>query len=487
VSVTLSPDMLILNTWDSPERVYMTPLLRKLREGGYDTYVEPMACAFVMPSLAAESGWLPKQMHTSDVSLFAAVIGTMLSGGNLEDLHVELDGAILEIAGIPPIKQASIILWSQLLGRLEHRAGLAVYWHEAVSDLYVRRKRHLEQIEKGLELLLGRIEGLRFHVETPWETVERHLDNPKAVIVSNPPTYRNGYEKFFETGGRVRWKNIPYEAWEPAVDQAKLAAMAEGTKALFLIQQQAAPRKEAGEAVYARHLSPGQYVYVWTNRKEEVFKHTNGMTVRPRSPGVIAPYDAPDLPEDYVWHEDAVVQVLPCQLGTAAWYKQRWLHRLAGAEGSYNVIVLIDGYVAGVTGYSFKAIQTPYPGVDAKIWAGATILRYALGAPHETHRSTRLITRIALQRSTLILVASTLPSVMLMAAGSDKIVTTEYTRHPESKGLRGLMKIADRRKDDRDGYRLVYWAPLGSDTAPEAYSAWLLDEQRYIDNRKAKA
>lgn len=478
-----APDILFLNTWDTAERKYMGPLLRDLRAAGYTRYVEPFSAAMVMPTVAREFGWEPSQMVCSDVSLFAAVAGYACSGRDLQELGVKLDGALIEIAGLPPETQAAMILWHQLVARIEKRAAEVDYWREMVSDLYFRRQAHMATIERDVKLMIERLGGLDFRLESFdhfWEEVDDH-----TLVVCNPPTYKGGYEKFFDTAGRLTWREVAYAVWDPEPDQARTAAAASESPALVLVQQQARPRSCAGSPVYARHLSPGQYVYVWSNRPEEVFELTGGPRVRPRAKGDMLPFDAPALEPDYELGPEAVVSVVPVPQGVAMHYKQRWLHRLAGAEGAYNWLVLVNGHVAGVGGYSFKAIQTPYPGVDAKIWAGAIIMRFALGAPHDL-RLTRLVTRLALQRETLLMVARSLPSVMLMCAGADKMVTTEYTRHPEAKGLRGLMKLADRSKAKPDGFKLVYWAELGTETAQEAYSSWWADEQRYLAKKVAR-
>lgn len=486
-----APDILFLNTWDSAERKFMGPLLRDLRAAGYTRYVEPFSAAMVMPTVAREFGWEPAQMVTSDVSLFAAIAGYACSGRDLQELEVKLDGSLIEIAGLPPETQAAMLLWYQLVARMEKRAAEVDYWREMVADLYFRRHAHMATIERDVKTMIERLGGLEFRLESIWRTLgidlegDDLLNDPHAVVVCNPPTYKGGYEKFFDTAGRLTWKEVPYEVWDPEPHQSQLAESMRHVKALCLVQQQARPRACAGDPVYARHLSPGQYVYVWSNRPAEVLELTGGPRVVPRAKGDMVPYDAPPVEPDTELLPDSQVRVVAVPQGVAMHYKQRWLHRLAGAEGAYNWLVLVDGRVAGVGGYSFKAIQTPYPGVDAKIWAGAIIMRFALGAPHDL-RLTRLVTRIALQRETLLLVAKTLPSVMLMAAGADKIVTTEYTRHPEAKSLRGLMKLADRSKAKPDGFKLVYWADLGDVTAQEAYEAWWADEQRYLAKRQKK-
>lgn len=483
--VTLAPDMLFLSTWDTPERTFLGDTLMRLRAGsGYATYVEPIAGAYALATVTAEYGWPAREMALGDTSLFACVIGRMLAGEPLEGLDVCLDGERLPLRGAS-VEKAAQILFVQLLARLEKKSETAIFWEETVADLMANERRHLKSIADGLARMHQRLAGITFTQESPWELVERHADDPTAVIVSNPPTYKGAYEKFFDTDDRLTWEGPMREIWDPKEDQVKLAGLLRNAKALAIVQQQTTPRASAAEPIYARHLSAGQYVYLWCNRPDEVFVHTGGPKVRPRNPADITPLDRPTLPDDWEFREDAEVAVLPVSNQVASWYKQRWLHRLVGAEGAYNFAVILDGYVAGVGGYSFKAIQTPYPGVDAKVWAGATILRFACGAPHVDHRVTRLVTKVALQRESLMVIAKSLPSVMLMAAGSDKFVTTEYSRHPEAKGLRGLMKLVERVKDARDGYRLIYFAPMGQLTFDEAYQQWLSDDLKWLEKRRA--
>lgn len=483
--VTLTPDMLFMGSTAAPERAYLGGVLGGLRKTGrYQAYQEPMVGAWVGPTVAVEAGWEPRQIWGSDVGLFSTVLGTLCSGGSLADLDVRLDGALVDLGDATGAsEQAAVILWTQLLARLEHRARGTDYWNEVVTDTFLRRREHMASIREGLEKLLARLRGVHFQVGD-WRTHMLHLPDEQAVLYCYPPTVKGGYEKFFDTGGRLTWREPTYVSWEPERDMEALAEWARDAAPLVLVEQQAPPRGSALEPVYARHAGKGTNIYIWCNRPQEVRELVGGTKVRPRQHSDILPLDEPLLPEDYQWPAEAVLEVRPIGAAVAAWYKQRWLHRLAGTDTAYNYALLVDGYVAGAGGYSFKAIQTPYPGVDAKVWAGATIMRYAFGAPHDTHRVSRLMTRIALQRNTLLTVVKASPRVTLMAAGSDKVVTTEYTRQPAVMRHRGLMKLASRDRDKLDGYHLVYWSPMRENEGPlDAYREWLADEAKYLAKR----
>jgi len=48
-----------------------------------------------------------------------------------------------------------------------------------------------------------------------WEHLKEVLDDPHALVIANPPTYFSGYEKFYDTQGKMTWKEPPYELFDP--------------------------------------------------------------------------------------------------------------------------------------------------------------------------------------------------------------------------------------------------------------------------------
>lgn len=473
-----SPTILFLSTWDAPERSFCKHVFGALRERGYTRYVEPCAGAFAMPLVAAAAGWTPEQMEASDTSLFSSIVGTMLDGGDFAALDVRVDDEPVKLPDGDAAEQAAHLLWVQLLCRTQARPDVP-YWRVMVTDLTQHADRHRASIRDQLRLMQARIGGLRYRPLDMWAHIESVADDPHTVISINPPTYMGGFEKFFDTKGRLTWAEPEYEVFDPVAGNRQLTELLEGRKALIVAQQQ----KEPGDCshdrpVFARHLSLGQNVYLWSNRPEEVFEITGGPKVAPKRSGELTPLDIPVLPHDYEVRADSRVDLVPVKSAVADYYRGLWMHRLSAAPGPGNVLVAIDGYAAGVMGYSSDPMVRPYPGVTKpEQW----LMRFAFGAPHESLRLTRLVTMLCLQRSTCELIVS--PATSIAFAASRGLVTVEYTRHPEAKGLRGLMKLAAR-KDHDDGYQLIYRADWRDQTPAEVMAEFIAKEQKWQATRK---
>lgn len=462
-----SPSILFLNTWGSPEQAYCKPLLTAVRAHGYRRYVEPCSGAFVMPLVARAAGWTPKQMETSDVSLYSSVSGYLLAGRDLAELNITIDDEPLELTG-PPINQAATILWAQLKIRMEARPALR-YWQEIVKDLETRKLLHIEALCTKLLHLQQQLAGLKYEALDIWSHVDRVAGDPRTVINVNPPTYKSGFERFYETRGRLKWAEPEYSVWDPPLDVPRLMNHLADAKCLLLCQQQVPPRQASHPTpVYARHLSPGENVYFLSNRPEEVLGLV-GLRVRQRTMVDFERLDAPVLPPAYPITPLTQVQVDPIPAPAAAYAKELWLHRITPKNAPYNLAVFLDGYLAGVAGYSIDTMVRPY----AEKWLDAVVMTYAVGAPHEG-RLTRLVTELVLQRQVLEGVVP--PQWSVPAA---KLVTSEFTRYPEAKGLRGLMKLATRTKDPRFGFKLVYVADIGTKAPQQVLEGWLRKEQRY--------
>jgi hypothetical protein len=289
--------------------------------------------------------------------------------------------------------------------------------------------------------------------------------------------HNSGFEKFFDTKGRLTWNEPPYEVFDPVEGNEHLTAMMEGKAALILAQQQKEPKHcSHPRPVFARHLSPGQNVYLWSNRPDEVFDITGGPKVAPKGGQTLSPASCPILPMDYEVTEDTKVglHLVPAQV--ADYYRGLWMHRLNAEPGGQNVLLTLDGHAAGVMGYSAASMQTPYN----DRWSEFLILRFAFGAPHDSLRLTRLATMVALRKETTYLTLTPRNSIVL--AASEGLVTVEYTRHPEAKGLRGLMKLADRQKHP-DGYKLVYSGAWRVESVEDTLTEFLKKEKQWQRSR----
>lgn len=482
-----SPGILFLSTWDSPERSFCKQVFEGLRGRGYTRYVEPCAGAFAMPIVARAAGWRPEQMECSDVNLFSAIVGTTLSGGkgvggDFADLGVLLDGQAVDIPDGSRAERGAYLLWLQLLTRMQCRPDVE-YWRALVTDLTERRDEHIADIAKKLAGLEARIGGMQFRPEDCWEHIKAVADDPHTVISINPPSYASGFERFFDTDGRLTWDEPHYAIWQPDVDLYRLSDYMEDKAALFVGQQQRVPGESSHKRpVFARHLSPGQNVYIVSNRPEEIFEITGGPRVMPRKAGEITPANFPPISMDHEVTPKSTVELLPVKANVADYYRGLWMHRLAASPGSYNMLVAVDGKAAGVLGYSIDPLVRPYS-LESK-WERHLLMRFAFGAPHNVLRLTRLATMLTLQRRTAQ--ATLGPNAAIWLAASAGVITVEYTKRDEAKGLRGLMKRMDKQKHP-DGWKLTYAADWQEKKPADVLGEFLRKEEQWRKSRAKNA
>ena len=472
-----APGILFLNTWDAPERAFCRKLFGEFRQRGYTRYVEPAAGAFTMPLVAVEAGWKPEQMWCSDVGLYSSIVGKVCAGDPLEELGVRVDGELVDLPDADIATQGAFLLWKQLLVRTEARPQVD-YWLHMVDDLIVYQREHIEKIRSRLEGQRQRLEGIRYSPLDIWRHLEQVADDPHTLVNANPPTFLKGFERFFDTKGRLTWNEPEYSPWDPYPDTNRLHELMKDKPALLLYLQQREPGDYTDTPIFGRFLSPGQVVYLNANRPDDVFAITGGPKIAPKKSGELNPLERPMLPWDYVIRKDSRVELLPVKSSVMDYYRGLWVHRLVATPGSNNVLVLVDGYVAGGLGYGVDSMARPYQ-PDSK-WAEHLILRFAFGAPHDTARTTRLVTMLAMTR-TAGRTSLTGSSALYMEV-SQGLVTVEYTRHPEIKGLRGLMKL-DSRTEHGDGYRLIYAAPWSDATVEDVLVEYLRKEEEWQTKR----
>lgn len=315
------------------------------------------------------------------------------------------------------------------------------------------------------------------------EAVEDVGMQPIQSITTSTGTYigegflhhNSGFERFFETDGRLTWDEPHYAIWQPDVDLYKLSDYMEGRQALFVGQQQRVPGEASHKRpVFARHLSPGQNVYIVSNRPDEVFAITGGPKVMPRKAGEITPANFPPISMNHEITPESKVELLPVKANVADYYRNLWMHRLNAAPGSYNMLVVVDGKAAGVLGYSIDPLVRPYS-LESR-WERHLLMRFAFGAPHNELRLTRLVTMLTLQRRTAQ--AALGPNAAIWLAASAGVITVEYTKRDEAKGLRGLMKRMAKQPHP-DGFKLTYAADWKDQTPAEVLAEFLRKEGQW--------
>ncbi|NDK24667.1 hypothetical protein FSY75_09295 [Streptomyces sp. TR1341] len=473
-----APGVLFAGNSSAPDRAFYRQVFNKLPRDQYTRYVEVGVGSFAAALVAANAGIPPSSMETSDVTLYTGIVGTCVSGGDLAALEMTLDGEPVEIPDAPPAEQAAHLLYVHWLARMQAKPDVD-YWTNLVTDMVEREDVHKQRLADSLRSIAERLPGVSFTPKCMWDHIAEAEDDPHAIIIAAPPTYKAGFEKFFDTGGRIEWAEPPYSVFDPDVDMKRLADHMEGKAALLMFLQEERTGISAHPTpVFAHPLGDTARAYVISNRPEEIFELTGGPKVALGMSRSYTPSALPIIPPDHEITPKSRVEVIPVKGTECDYYRDLWMHRLAAAPGSYNLLVAVDGYAAGVIGYGAETMTRPYPG--ATKYTTHLLMRFAFGAPHHSYRLTRLATMCALRRDTAKTVFTGASEILL--AASQGLVTVEYTRHPEAKGLRGLMSLESRAKHP-DGYKLSYRADWNADTLAHTLTTFLTREKSWRKSR----
>lgn len=476
-----SPNIMFLNTYDALDRRYMTEIAPKLKAHGYTNYVELYAGGFAMPVVMATAGVKPDDMRCYDISLYSNVLGYTFSGKDLSELEVRKDGELIALEMDDPIKSAAILLYEQALARLE-KAEAIQYYRNLVRNLREQRDYHIGKIAESVRHMDSLLHGLHFEHLYIWEAFEKEMGSEHTFIVSNPPTYKGAYEKFFDTGGRITWKGdeTEYQLWDGKVDCPKLMRMAVDAKPLVFLLQQADKGKAAtSDPVSSRYLSLTQNVYYNSNRPEEV-REINGMKETTANDTKREKSKYPIMPDDYEITPDSKVVVFVEDTKVAEYYRKIWLHRITGKAVTVNLCVVVDGYLAGFIGLDFNPLVRSYRGNSDFI-----ILSYAVPAPNGKQRTARLLVHIAKSKKILenALSSSKLRQSLFYTAEAKELCTVEYSRYQEVKGLRGLMKIRNKKRVGDGVNALTYFTQLNDKNERECLLDWITAENRYNNGK----
>jgi len=218
---------------------------------------------------------------------------------------------------------------------------------------------------------------------------------------------------------------------------------------------------EKEDAVFAVYKGIDRYDYLLSNRMEEVKGLMGTLAAYP----VDTPMSRANavLPSDHAISVDSTVEFRAVGEDMADYYRDLFVHRLGTTRASWNLVLLIDGFVAGIVG--FGLIRRP-ANVDYH-W------------PEEVYGMTQTYERYNLNKLLMMLITSGEFNKELRGFGIDVhgIKTTCLSQYPELKINRGILKLISR-KHKQGMYILRYEAALRDDNYPEVIAKWLKRESR---------
>lgn len=453
------------------EQRFIAVLLKNAHKQGYTRFVEPCAGAFAMSHIAAQCGYKPSEIEASDVSMFTSIMGYAITGQSLEELEIRADGFTNEELLDPAV---ALYAWKYL--KATRNAGRE-YGYELMVDLEARREYYIDSLRAQLDRAKQLLHGMSYRPLDMWKHLEECYDDPHCIVIANPPTYTAGFEKWYDTGGRMTWKEPEYGIFDPKTGLTELYDKMSDAKCLLMCYEENAPGLTAGHPVFARYgVRDGINVYLTTNRPDEATMLAEGKMITRPNEGKLEPLDCSILPRDYEITRKSKIQITQIERTAAQYYRKLWTHNFVGSAAPINMAVLIDGKLAGVFGLDKSALTMGAFGTQV---SDAVLLMYGMTVPHKTYRLGRLLQMLTQNKALIMSICTDLEKEK-----AKTLKTVQMTKYPESKEMRGLMELTKKVPDKKMGWRLTYESPLYDRTNEETLDEWLRREERWQKQRE---
>lgn len=453
------------------EQRFIAVLLKNAHKQGYTRFVEPCAGAFAMSHIAAQCGYKPSEIEASDVSMFTSIMGYAITGQSLEELEIRADGFTNEELLDPAV---ALYAWKYL--KATRNAGRE-YGYELMVDLEARREYYIDSLRAQLDRAKQLLHGMSYCPLDMWKHLEECYDDPHCIVIANPPTYTAGFEKWYDTGGRMTWKEPEYGIFDPKTGLTELYDKMSDAKCLLMCYEENAPGLTAGHPVFARYgVRDGINVYLTTNRPYEATMLAEGKMITRPNEGKLEPLDCSILPRDYEITRKSKIQITQIERTAAQYYRKLWTHNFVGSAAPINMAVLIDGKLAGVFGLDKSALTMGAFGTQV---SDAVFLMYGMTVPHKTYRLGRLLQMLTQNKALIMSICTDLEKEK-----AKTLKTVQMTKYPESKEMRGLMELTKKVPDKKMGWRLTYESPLYDRTNEETLDEWLRREERWQKQRE---
>lgn len=466
-----NPGSMFIGAFREKERKVLKNLFINARKAGYERFVEPAAGAFALSKIAVEAGFDPKNIESSDISLFSAVFGRAITGQSLEPLEIQS-----EYFKDYDLTKPEVVLWVQVILQNSMK-GASYYQQSIIKDFYERKEIHWQRIREYIENYKNLLGDMKY-AEMDWADHVRKFENDdKAIIVLGLPTYTGGYEKFFDTGGRITWKEPEYNIFNPKEDYGKAVDWVKTIKPLVIMWEDAESLQYHTEPFFARHGTRlGYNTYLTVNRMDEYLSLVGGKNATRENEAVIK-----GLKYDYLGSEDEItenskVEIVAISTQAANYYRLLLTHNFVGGSstGGANYAVLIDGKLSGIFGYNSMLIDLGQS-VNGE-WGQWQ--SYSMCIPYKKLRTLRLNTMLACCKD--VYMRNLSPRAREKAT---MLFTTMISKYPESKQHRGLMKLYEKESVGEKGWRLHYKAEVTDDSIEEVFKKWYQKEIQYLKTK----
>jgi hypothetical protein len=137
-----------------------------------------------MSHLAVQSGFKPSQIQASDVTLFSTVFGYAIMENHWNRSKSKAKGFTEE-----ELRDPAIVLYAIMLLKTTVNSG-GDFFYSMLKDLEYRKEHHIKTIRDQLDRAKKLLHGMNYRPLDMYDHLDEVMDDEKALIFANPPTYK---------------------------------------------------------------------------------------------------------------------------------------------------------------------------------------------------------------------------------------------------------------------------------------------------------
>jgi hypothetical protein len=447
-------------TLPAEQRVFFQAALTALRSR-YRRLVIPCCGRFSIARAAVAAGFEPDAIRCSDMSLFSSVVGAFLGGGNASTLGVAF---LNELTPFNDLLAGPCAFGALVVGMKAAQLKPDSYFENVVRrDLIASRSDYAREAQAALEKAMKPIMGVGYIPADMWGEIEEAAGDPEAILIVNPPAYKNGYTKMFQRiNALVKWNAPMAQELDPKADLARLYELAlKGEGALALLMRHQPPDDRVRpHIVFAHEFRANRLEYVLASRPQEI-----AVSVARKADAKVARPVWPLIGDDDIIWPHSRIAFAETTKEVALYLRDLWAHKLGVTRSESYYLMLLDGKVAGVFGlFTSKMARNQLPQIEEVFGFNAGLARYK--------RLNKLM-MMCLVSGEAQRFFSNLKGVRCSLLELTDFQTTCIASVPELKTNRGILTIVERRRRKDGRYHINYRAQFNAMSFADCLAKWL--------------
>lgn len=425
----------------------------------YDKYIVPCAGRFATVNTMINAGIKPENIITSDISLFTSLLGSHITGKNINELDIKISEEI-------PISEenyAASVFLAMKIAQIDPKN----YYMQSIQDeLKSNAPLYTTHISEQINNLKQTLQGITYEVKDLWEELEE-WENKDVLICINPPAYTKGYTRMYDFHGKITWNEPKIKEFDPKTDYKKMCEWLKDSHATVISTRfhnlDAVPFNWL--ALFAKYYNPERTDYLITNKKIAPV----GIT-RPRM-NLEKPLDIPISSDKDIISEDSKISFLPVHPKVGEYYRDLFIHRLGATSCEQSYLALLNGKIFGVIGLNMREIYKGTSDYCFQVYAIARQLK------------TGHLQRLLLKSITCNEFAD---HIDWKVFGCKGMKTVYLAKFPEVRYNKNILKLIKKERLKNGLWKLKYITDWHNKTYKECLKDWLNEKQRTTRKKKRK-